>query len=1085
MAQIELADLLAAYPPVESPDFQTLVTAKKEFSDLASSVTEVLPGGRGQLYRHQELIKRYMRIYDRLFLIHETGTGKTCSVVGFTEWVLDQRAKGGHIKTVYILCFGKVQKAEIRRQIVCNCSDGRYETEMVRNASDEAHQKSNITRELKKRYRIVTYNKFSKEISAGYPEEQDNARIAEDFADSVFWMDEVHNLRITPTASLKTNLEGNRLVYYNIWRVFHLARRSKFFISSATPIFNVPSDIWAPMNLILPTEMQIPYDFPFETATLEDLAPYFQGRISYVRALDTGISLEEQGSQHSNLFPSTYVEGGQKFERRFQVYATQMSTKQSAVYERVVSTIGNQDVYSAQHHVSNFIFPDDSYGSGMGTNAAFERYVITEGSDQFRATDELQRWLRDLETMRQLSSKFAAAVQICRDEPGNAFIYIELVHGSGAIVLGLCFEAMGFEKFTENSSIFIAKEGRRVKSFCSSTDTRRHVRPNFPKKRRYALISSESTDARNDAILEAMNSYENRHGEYIKVLIATRLAREGVNVNNVTQIHVISAPWNQAGAYQALSRAVRSTSHIDLIKERDTRLVVKIYKHVAFSSGGSSMDYDVYERAEGRDRVNRLVLRMMKQSAVDCQIHRTRNIRDTDVPGSPDCDYSTCNYPCSDPPPAGIDYSTFDVLYSGPLIDEVTDRLALLFQEEGSMTVERLTSILGEYRPKFILLALEQLVTNKIPLRDRFGFTAYLREDQGSFYLQRAYPITHNIDSISLDLYSYNLIGVEQQALPDVVLQIERSEQDAVIVQLQTMDPHSVEFKTLIDQLNLQMKVNLLEKSVFEMINGNVTPFYQGVHDAFKAFFYHLPEPVTEINKAIAAVSGQVRKRGRKPKPDTKRRIRKVHSDVKMVYDTDTEIVFLHTLYTQMLDRSAYSTTSRFNKADGLLRILKSSENRGWRDVNQIELGVYNTIIQLMQQEIKHEFEEAGIYGNILGDHKFRIVLFSEQPEDASRDARRQFRGKVCGTFTISSLIDIAVYLELPPPESVPDLRDKSEVIKILLALKINHTRSEMKEWTLKQLNAYHRWIRGKVHRDEICKMIEAKMRERGILREV
>ena len=59
-------------------DFQTLISAKKEFQELASSIKEQTPIP-GVYYKHQELILRYMRAYDRLLLLHKTGTGKTCA----------------------------------------------------------------------------------------------------------------------------------------------------------------------------------------------------------------------------------------------------------------------------------------------------------------------------------------------------------------------------------------------------------------------------------------------------------------------------------------------------------------------------------------------------------------------------------------------------------------------------------------------------------------------------------------------------------------------------------------------------------------------------------------------------------------------------------------------------------------------------------------------------------------------------------------------------------------------------------------------------------------------------------------------
>src|SRR5680860_1757663 len=84
MSQLELADLVYSYPDVQTPGFQTLITAKKEFSELASDVTEPIPL-RGEYFKHQLLIHRYMLMYDRILITHRTGTGKTCAAVGVSE----------------------------------------------------------------------------------------------------------------------------------------------------------------------------------------------------------------------------------------------------------------------------------------------------------------------------------------------------------------------------------------------------------------------------------------------------------------------------------------------------------------------------------------------------------------------------------------------------------------------------------------------------------------------------------------------------------------------------------------------------------------------------------------------------------------------------------------------------------------------------------------------------------------------------------------------------------------------------------------------------------------------------------------
>src|SRR5665648_267167 len=103
---IELDDMFGYYPTANTPGIQTLLTSKQEFGELASSVTEPIPR-RGHYFKHQRLIERLMKVLPAMFLIHRTGTGKTCTFVAFSEWCKRARDRGDfNIRHVYVLVKG-------------------------------------------------------------------------------------------------------------------------------------------------------------------------------------------------------------------------------------------------------------------------------------------------------------------------------------------------------------------------------------------------------------------------------------------------------------------------------------------------------------------------------------------------------------------------------------------------------------------------------------------------------------------------------------------------------------------------------------------------------------------------------------------------------------------------------------------------------------------------------------------------------------------------------------------------------------------------------------------------------------------
>ena len=65
------------------------------------------------------------------------------------------------------------------------------------------------------------------------------------------------------------------------------------------------------------------------------------------------------------------------------------------------------------------------------------------------------------------------------------------------------------------------------------------------------------------------------------------------------------------------------------------------------NSKTNSIDLIMYKRSEDKDILIMQIMRLIKESAFDCQLNRKRNIKSTDIPGSRDCDYmDDCNYKC-------------------------------------------------------------------------------------------------------------------------------------------------------------------------------------------------------------------------------------------------------------------------------------------------------------------------------------------------------------------------------------------------------------------------------------------------------
>jgi superfamily II DNA or RNA helicase len=1176
---IQLDDLVYEYPDVTDPRFQTLISSKQEFRELSSQVSEPIPN-RGEFFRHQLLVHRYVLMYDRLLITHRTGTGKTCALGGASEmfkrsmihaasnfinlYMIPQRT---HIKKVYILVRNETLELQFKQEIACKCSqEGDYMTPAVLQATDTKAMRSAVTREINKYYKITTYGNFAKKILQNYYEDGDLKRL---YSGSLFIIDEVHNIRIDPTKL--TEDKDMRKTYDALHRLFHVIDRSKVILATATPMTNIAGEIAPIMNLILPLDLQMPVptkkttkigpdidvliqppsvpasstpissssitqftptpSTPFQTTpmtydytnpSLEFLEPYFNGRVSYIREADISTDVEYKGS----ILQAKYVIGGRNYKSQQIIYARPMiqSTPQKSLigpdgqpfpgqnyYYEQARNIKQDVVRTRERQAANLVYPDGTYG-GEG----FKKFVIKQKKG-YSPTPQFSLWLQNLEYMNMLSSKFAEIIRIT-NLPENAdkstFCYIPYVSGSGAIDLSLCFQSMGYDLFDRKTPIFGKVSGGK-QTYCapskeSSSGLKTPDRVSIMTKHpRVALFIGEGgSRSLNANILETFNSPENRHGEYIKVLIVSPLGREGINTANVQNIHIVSPEWTQTSIYQATSRVLRATSHVDLLNERRQELIglgdnpdhasvkVSIYQHASIlADGQASIDVNMYEHIERKDIEIKKIERIMKQSAIDCQLHRNRNIRIGDEDWSAICDYDVCNYRCAqpDPLPDEIDYDSYDVLYSGPTVEVIMDEIKEIYKTEFGLTFTEIYTKLEDYRRKFVDMALEQIITSKVRLNDRFGYTSYLREDNGVVYLQRDYPLVdsnNDQNDYSLAMYSKNLIAVNSVPLSEYQPEVGVVVQPQLLHQIyQLVLPRETQqLESLLEQINLDTLIALVEQLIIEHSKGQGNQLLlQGIMGIYSHYIDDTDEPSQTIRETKSELT-KVRGGGRRVK-ETK------VGDVQVtITDTDTgdnPIVYYHTLDSKRISGTSYTDTTDFFKVRGKIRLYKPEEGSGkWRDADPAEQLVYTKLSQDKLNVKRNQFEQnmnISVYGIVLrSDNELRLFdmdTFRQKMKEPGFVVSKKTkpRGKRCNNMNLTELINILYYLKLMPhPQSrLSAIIDKNRLIQKI------HQQSKsvipgLSDMELNKLQFMDTWYESGRTIKDICGILREDLTRRG-----
>jgi hypothetical protein len=1112
----KIEDFIASYPDPKTPHLQTLLSAKRELNELAPPLSEPLPG-RCEFYKAQELFKRLFMNYDEIILMARTGTGKSISMIHGSESIHElvngvRSAMDAlpYINKALFLVKGPILAEEFKQQLVYKgtCA-GTYDVDIVLNAQTSRSRRSNITRTIKEWWEVDHFQAFANKLH-----KMSDKEIIDQYSGTLVFIDEVHYIKDmeifdsenvvqevkTPLNSKtgKKKVEFGK-IYTEFHRFLHLIKRRKIVLASATLMINTPNELIhtpkeliASLNLINPLDMQLVEDendrrrgksFDWNTITLAQLKPYIEGKVSFVRELDTGVNLVYHGTVPNIEFLINDYKGDQ-LTINFQntIYFTQMSEFQSISYRKV----GGGNYKIDKRNASCFVFPDGSLGGDFDRNtrninkknenvvptsvkkskriekSGIIKYVTSEEKDTFTATPEFSAYLSDYNNIRKSSCKYADILKkyspsVARKFnsdilPGNVFIYSALKSGSGAFVLGLCLEHHGFSRFVD-TSIPIDRYDSMVKK-------------SIDKKLRYAMITGETPNARKDAILELFNHPMNRHGEYIKVLIGNETMQAGISLSNVINFDLIVADWHSAGVYQALSRILRATSHVDLIAEYPgIRIDINIFFHASLAMLSNYIPYDdintfissnnfVYDREEkfqgdtkmlynpdlgiefdsvdldlyvtSEDKNHRIkrIERMLVQTAMDAQINAFRNHRETDKSYTETCYYDTCDFQFSDPKPAigdiypltpetqwsnlkdpNLDLSTFDIYYSEALIDHIIELLIELFRNNSIYYVEQILSFprFADFPEKYLWLAVNKLIMDKTIIYDRFGKPSYLYTTDNKIWISFEY--SQDYDTDESQFYSQNYISITSTPFEEYTNSVDTKQKQIAEKLLKHFDEKEW------NSLTLFMKIELFEDAYIRFRNNDISPNTMAFIKPFesaKATFRIDPRIVTEIEAEY------------KKYTETQKKDSFIISDEyknALLESKNSEPITVHWIYNRSPQRDKYTEAQRLAKIfkDTPIKIYDPNI-KAWRKAQPFEHAIFTFLIE-HGIEAKLEPFRNQIYQFI--DFEGNTRLMDDRPKESrATSGSHKNRGKSSiprEEKILEILYDIGYRDEIPP----------------------------------------------------------------------
>ena len=735
----DLDDMVYTYPSIEDPHFQSKIGSRLEFLSLVNTGNETVPK-RGEFFSHQIFNHRFMQIFPRLVLMHPTGSGKTCSAGGaaekfrrdFMRGVIDyaeQYMSGtrNQIKHVYILVPGKIVKNEFKRQIICKCSrPGDYDVEKISAGKTGKGVTGRVNRALKSFYTITTYQTMASSIN---DRNMTDKEIIDTYSDSMFIVDEAHNLRlekedeiglIDDIEEIKKNIGKKFVIYGILQRLFGLIKRSKIVLMTATPMVNSVFDFVYLINLLIPAgqpkiDFRITLD-ELNSMTVEDLKPYLHGRISYVPDLDININLVEDGFPLQDFLPNRLFFNGVYYDYTTRISAGEMLEEQNIGYSNAASLPAQARARFRLNvrQAANFVFPPApgeswsltaNYAYGA---AGYNKYMEKTGEIRRKNRDYFIQFLKK-DQLAHWSIKYSIALNaIEKHDDGKTYCYSDFKTGSGILVFAQCLLANGYERFDSSTSAF-AFRGQSRGNYCQE-ETGKERRIGVEMKKRFALIIGETSDTKQEAIIELYKSWENRHGKYIRTILMTRVAQLGLNLNDTTQIILMEANWNESSSYQAISRAIRAASYENLLKEKrrallaqgrdpsTARITVHIKRLASIDRQDRSIDIALYKLSEEKAVEMETFMQKAKILSVDCFVHKLR--QKSRVPSAKITHLGT-QYICQDQAKQPIDSNAYNIMYSEKNVQEAVRFLFELFKINSVYRIEKIFALYLQFGQEF------------------------------------------------------------------------------------------------------------------------------------------------------------------------------------------------------------------------------------------------------------------------------------------------------------------------------------------------------------------------------------------------
>ena len=289
---------------------------------------------------------------------------------------------------------------------------------------------------------------------------------------------------------------------------------------------------------------------------------------------------------------------------------------------------------------------EESKDSAYKTQIEHALKYVKDRESEFLARDHLQIY----------SNKMCKLLDNVTDDrhAGLHLIYSQFRTMEGIEIIKMILEANGYAEFK-----LVKQGGDWAIKEDDADDEGNEGNEGNAGKPRFVLYTGTETTEEKEIVRNIYNSNwtnvppqikvalekianNNYMGEIIKIFMITASGAEGINLENTRYVHVVEPYWHPVRMEQVIGRARRICSHSNLPEElRDVHVFLYLSvlseeqqtnkknielrtKDIGRDKRPVTTDEYLFELSTKKDEITRQILKAVKETAMDCSLHRSK-----------------------------------------------------------------------------------------------------------------------------------------------------------------------------------------------------------------------------------------------------------------------------------------------------------------------------------------------------------------------------------------------------------------------------------------------------------------------------